>query len=115
LSDFLIGRHQREILAYLQRSDELVSALSPDNVRSRVLDDRFLRPLSHQIRRIEPWKVLSATGEHKESSKQHLRRILSVQQDITELDIEYESKPIADFFPKATVTFADIAGFSMEF
>jgi hypothetical protein len=97
LSDFLIGRHQREILAYLQRSDELVSALSPDNVRSRVLDDRFLRPLSHQIRRIEPWKVLS------------------VQQDITELDIEYESKPIADFFPKATVTFADIAGFSMEF
>jgi hypothetical protein len=94
--DFLVQRRQRHVVDKADRTNQLVSTLFPSNVRDRLLgqntvqDDFVFQDDNKTVRS-------NLTAEYLEKTK--------VTGDLGPVDPTnpYETKPIADLFPEATV------------
>ena len=92
LYDSTIRRRHKKIIKAATLSNALVSSLFPENVRSRIISEESQRQRSDS-----PDKPTMGTRQTSVTSM---------------AEIPKGSKPIADLFPRATVLFADIAGFT---
>lgn len=91
LYDATIRRRHKKIIKAATLSNALVSSLFPENVRSRIIKEESQR------RRVTDSEEQDTSVEVKQKSSS---------------EVSKGSKPIADLFPRATVLFADIAGFT---
>eukprot|EP00934_Nitzschia_sp_Nitz4_P003423 Nitzschia sp. Nitz4//scaffold22_size323478//228950//232528//NITZ4_000565-RA/size323478-snap-gene-0.561-mRNA-1//-1//CDS//3329543109//3413//frame0 len=103
--DWLVERRQKTVLNTAIKSSAIVSSLFPKNVRTRLL----------------------AMTEEKELHRKHSTQKSKLKSFITEITsgvaedditatkndgMAFDSRPIADLFPEATVMFADIVSFT---
>ncbi|CAB9527346.1 Receptor-type guanylate cyclase gcy [Seminavis robusta] len=108
--DFFVQLRNRKVVAKAKRSNAIVSALFPKNVR-----DRIMKEAEEQV---EAELAANKKGRSRFAApKTQLKSFLSdgqkekddqQQQGVT----AFGGKPIADLFPSATVMFADISGFT---
>jgi hypothetical protein len=86
-----------------EKSEAIVSALFPDNVRDRLFNKGKDKKKSKDKKSFEP-------------AKARMKNFLSSEHDSVDMDImggeSEEDRPIADLFPETTILFADIAGFT---
>jgi class 3 adenylate cyclase len=97
--DFIVQQRQKKLLMTAQRTDAVVSSLFPEDVQRRIMAD----------------------AEEKEKKEQRMtvtNKMKEFLQDTTQPTskgakaAELRGKPIADFFPEATVMFANLVGFT---
>jgi Adenylate and Guanylate cyclase catalytic domain len=102
LYDFFVQRRQAIVLATAKHTTAVISSLFPKKVRDMILEDAREQALNHTSpRRASPFGSLP---------RSQLRSFLD---EGNNCDHEvHNTKPIADFFPEATVLFADISGFT---
>jgi hypothetical protein len=102
----LVERRQRRVLLEAQRTNALVGSLFPEAVRDRLLKQ------SEDKRKGGMFKKRS--GEVEAAPKLRLKSFMADDNRATLANMAGVSntEPIADLFPKATVLFADIAGFT---
>lgn len=101
LYDKIVELQQEKMLAAAARTTKIVSSLFPSNVRDRIFKD-----VEEQGE--EDFKKSKSTV-YGEAPKAQLRDFL---QDNDEERTPFETKPIADLFPSATIMFADMVGFT---
>ncbi len=89
LYDVMIQRRHKKIIKAATLSNALVTSLFPENVRSRIIREESKR------RRAGNPETPSLEAKSNAS-----------------IELPKGGKPIADLFPRATVLFADIAGFT---
>jgi class 3 adenylate cyclase len=104
----LVERRQRRVLLEAQRTNALVGSLFPEAVRDRLLkqsEDKYNRKGGMFKKR---------TGEVEAAPKLRLKTFMADDNRATLANMAgvSDTEPIADLFPKATVLFADIAGFT---
>ena len=109
LYDFVVQRGQRELVAVAERTNKLVSELFPRNVKDRLLGEKGYADGGGK------GSDHLAGGNRKGSTHS---RDAAFSSDLT-LNTKsgselrpYETKPIADLFPNATVMFGDLVGFT---
>jgi class 3 adenylate cyclase len=97
--DFIVQQRQKKLLTTAQRTNAVVSSLFPEDVQRRIMAD-------------------AEEQEKKEQRMTVTNKMKEFLQDNTEPTsksakaAELRGKPIADFFPEATVMFADLVGFT---
>jgi hypothetical protein len=111
LYDFFVYRRQRELIVKAERTNKLVSELFPSNVKDRLLDDggSVMRKGSTHFDRGSMNRASSMRSIDGFATDMTLvSRTGSVSNRIN----PYQSRPIADLFPSATVMFGDLVGFT---
>ena len=107
LYDFFVQRRNETVVLKAKRSNAIVSALFPKNVR-----DRIMKEAEEQV------EAEMANGKRRfgTAQKTQLKSFLNegahMDKDQAAAGVAFAGKPIADLFPSATVMFADIAGFT---
>eukprot|EP00934_Nitzschia_sp_Nitz4_P004508 Nitzschia sp. Nitz4//scaffold87_size112219//63226//66821//NITZ4_004078-RA/size112219-augustus-gene-0.60-mRNA-1//-1//CDS//3329559381//4498//frame0 len=102
--DWLVERRQETVLNTAMKSTAIVSSLFPKNVRTRLLamSDEKDRNTKHSTQKSKLKSFIAeisgGTDDDGPSSKHD--------------GIAFDSRPIADLFPEATVLFADIVNFT---
>ena len=120
LYDIWVKRQTKKLAKDAKRSNAILSSLFPANVRDRLLEDAAGKnrpsaskhggvssdenmPTKNRLKNyLEDGELAEGYGKSKGNS--------NVDDD--EEVLGYDSAPIADLFPEATVMFADIAGFT---
>jgi class 3 adenylate cyclase len=97
--DFIVQQRQKKLLMTAQRTDAVVSSLFPEDVQRRIMADAEEKEKKEQR--------MTVTNKMKEFL-QDATQPASKSGKATEL----RGKPIADFFPEATVMFANLVGFT---
>jgi Adenylate and Guanylate cyclase catalytic domain len=99
-----VRRRHEKVVGTAAQSDAIVSSLFPSTVRDRLYDDYCTQNANRYRTKSRLRSFMKdVTSEFDPQSKS----------DMADGDIiAYKTKPIADFFPDATVLFADIAGFT---
>ena len=87
-----VQRRQKTVLSSALRTNALVSAMFPSNVRDRIM--------AEAAKNSKPERGLS----HFEGSKRKLKSFLADEPDIDKDDSVFQSKPIADLFPAVTIS-----------
>lgn len=110
LYDFLVRRRQHKVMNSAMRDDAIVSSLFPATIRERLFKDNT----DHDKRGLntnnsdKAWRSLLHP-----TPRAQLRRLLRQSSNgDDEVRIENDSDPIADFFPRCSIVFADITGFT---
>eukprot|EP00934_Nitzschia_sp_Nitz4_P001284 Nitzschia sp. Nitz4//scaffold346_size17405//55//2740//NITZ4_008827-RA/size17405-processed-gene-0.3-mRNA-1//-1//CDS//3329548641//1284//frame0 len=102
--DWLVERRQKTVLNTAMKSSAIVSSLFPKNVRTRLLDmaeEKGNQPKhSTQKSKLKTFMAEISGGTDDEGSTGKTE------------GMAFDSRPIADLFPEATVMFADIVGFT---
>ncbi|GAX15863.1 hypothetical protein FisN_2Lu430 [Fistulifera solaris] len=101
LYDYLVLLRQRKVVEAARRTNKIVTALFPSNVR-----DRILKEADEQIQ-VQMNKKSFGFG-----AKAQLKDFVQDDNVLENGNSAFDSKPIADLFPDATVMFADIVGFT---
>eukprot|EP00526_Cylindrotheca_closterium_P003678 CAMPEP_0113651902 /NCGR_PEP_ID=MMETSP0017_2-20120614/27686_1 /TAXON_ID=2856 /ORGANISM="Cylindrotheca closterium" /LENGTH=1286 /DNA_ID=CAMNT_0000564645 /DNA_START=247 /DNA_END=4110 /DNA_ORIENTATION=- /assembly_acc=CAM_ASM_000147 len=97
--DCIVQRRQKKLLVTAQRTNAVVSSLFPEDVQRRIMQE-------------------AEANEKKEQRMTVTNKMKEFLQDTNETQpksnkaTELRGKPIADFFPEATVMFADLVGFT---
>lgn len=108
--DRFVRRRNKEVVDAAARSGRIVCSLFPANVRDRLLAEEAEAEKRRRDQRSNPtFSIFQKVGTTEE------RRSLPAAEDATDTETDddlYETKPIADLFPDASVLFADIAGFT---
>ena len=110
LYDFFVQRRNETVVLKAKRSNAIVSALFPKNVR-----DRIMKEAEEQV---EAEMAMAKGGKRrfgiaqKTQLKSFLNEGAHTEKDQAAAGVAFAGKPIADLFPSATVMFADIAGFT---
>jgi Adenylate and Guanylate cyclase catalytic domain len=99
LYDCWVELRQRRLLQVAEQSSAILSSLFPSNVRDRL----FLTESGNE-------KSTRNVGRH--AFQPIKSRLKSYLENDTANNSNQSSSPIADFFPEATVLFADISGFT---
>jgi hypothetical protein len=103
LYDRLVHVRQMKVLDTAQRSNAIVASLFPVEVQKRLMNT------SGKLNKKNKQSVSSRVAE---GAKFKLKSFLNNESG-SDADMEpIEDKPIADLFPKTTVLFADISGFT---
>jgi hypothetical protein len=84
--DRMLSRRQEKTMNSAIRTSNLVSSMFPETVRERLMEE-----------------ALQNEGEHS---------VLDGKGNPSSVGKGFKTKPIADFFPEATIMFADISGFT---
>lgn len=110
LYDFFVQLRNEKVVAKAKRSNAIVSALFPKNVR-----DRIMKEAEEQVEA----ELAQGKGRRNRFSapKSQLKTFLSDGQQAPNNNAPagvtaFGGKPIADLFPSATVMFGDISGFT---
>ena len=94
--DCITSRRQKQLLAVAKRTNNLISTLFPKDVQRRIFEDAEI----DVNMKIDPDEFDEAfgdeTGAHLEGMVENKTR----------------KKAIADYFPSATIIFADLVGFT---
>ena len=103
LFDCLVTRRQARLLNTALRQNAIVSSLFPKSVHKKLMEEAEVK-----------------TGSNKKDNKILANRlslgaVLNNDGNIMDGAINLDSKPIADLFPKTTIMFADISGFTGTF
>lgn len=94
LFDCLVTRRQAKLLNTALRQNAIVNSLFPKSVQKKLMEE-------------------AAVKQSAPSTSRYKRNIKTFLSDDEEgKAIALDSKPIADLFPKTTIMFADIAGFT---
>lgn len=108
--DFFVQRRNETVVLKAKRSNAIVSALFPKNVR-----DRIMKEAEEQVEA----EMANAKGgkrrfgmAQKTQLKSFLNEGAATDKNQAAAGVAFAGKPIADLFPSATVMFADIAGFT---
>lgn len=97
--DFIVQQRQKKLLMTAQRTNAVVSSLFPEDVQRRIMAEAEAQEKKEQR--------MTVTNKMKEF-------LQDTAQPTSKGDkaAELRGKPIADFFPEATVMFADLVGFT---
>lgn len=95
LYDRLMKQQHEKVIKAANLSNALVSSLFPESVRSRIVADQQQQ-----------------SNKNQRSSSKSIIIHHSKKEGSTERRTSTTSKPIADLFPRVTVMFADISGFT---
>lgn len=101
--DFFVQQRNQTVVMKAKRSNAIVSALFPKNIR-----DRIMKEAEEQM---EAEMDSNKKRRFGTTQKTQLRSFLSDDGEKV-AGVAFAGKPIADLFPSATVMFADIAGFT---
>eukprot|EP00934_Nitzschia_sp_Nitz4_P000129 Nitzschia sp. Nitz4//scaffold16_size188269//96486//104413//NITZ4_001795-RA/size188269-snap-gene-0.143-mRNA-1//-1//CDS//3329538529//129//frame0 len=96
--DVLVERRQKKVMNTALKSSAIVSSLFPKNIRDRLFETGG-----------------TMNGQSPASQKHQLRSFISKEDEGTATGNDVQamtSRPIADLFPEATVSFGDIANFT---
>mmetsp|Transcript_6696 Transcript_6696/g.18744 ORF Transcript_6696/g.18744 Transcript_6696/m.18744 type:complete len:1206 (-) Transcript_6696:178-3795(-) len=104
--DFLVQRRQRRTVLKAKQTNKIVAALFPSNVR-----DRLLKDAAEQAEQQLEEKNNKAKFKFGGAQKDQLKMFMDEEEEQHKHQ-PYNTKPIADLFPSATVMFADIVGFT---
>jgi hypothetical protein len=99
--DTMVEKRQNRVVQAAVRSDAIVRSIFPSNVRDRLYADAK--------RKDEQRNIDTKKGIFIDTQKNRIKRFMDDGEDAGRVD------PIADLFPKTTVLFADIAGFTGTF
>jgi len=100
----LVDKRQEKVMTSASQANAVVKSLFPRNVRDRIMKDT-----EEQDRKAKE-DSSKKSGFFNEAAKRRLKTFLDEENgDGGEF---FNSKPIADLFPAATVLFADIVGFT---
>jgi class 3 adenylate cyclase len=99
LYDRFVNKKNKKILQAAKESHAIISSLFPAQVRSRVFQNQSSKD-----------EELECTPTNSNSEKTFAELHNGVGD--THGDFMYNTKPIADLFPDATILFADIVGFT---
>jgi len=100
----LVDKRQEKVMTSASQANAVVKSLFPRNVRDRIMKDT-----EEQDRKAKE-DSSKKSGFFNEAAKRRLKSFLDEEGgDGGEF---FNSKPIADLFPAATVLFADIVGFT---
>jgi class 3 adenylate cyclase len=95
--DRFIQKRNEKVVNAAARSNAIVSALFPSNVRDRLFAEA---------------KEEEEKGNRWLSTKSGLKNFLTEGEAKTDDDMMFKSKPIADLFPETSIMFADLVGFT---
>ena len=98
LFDCLVTRRQTKLLNTALRQSAIVNSLFPKNVQQKLMEEAEVN--------------LDAKAEKKPFKRRTLTTFLNDNRDNEEIIVSLDTKPIADLFPKTTIMFADISGFT---
>lgn len=98
LFDCLVTRRQAKLLNTALRQNAIVSSLFPKSVQKKLMEEAEVKAKGHD-------------GKGKINPRS-LGAVLTDDGIVKQKAITLDSKPIADLFPKTTIMFADIAGFT---
>jgi len=100
----LVDKRQNKVMTTAVRANAIVSSLFPSSVRDRIMRDTAdnRKPEVTESKR---------GGFFAEAPKKQLKTFLN-EENIEGDEFVFNTKPIADLFPEATVLFADISGFT---
>jgi hypothetical protein len=123
----MVARRQHKTMQTAIRTNRLVSTLFPANVRDRVLNgasgERRREEFKEENDEREEMGITSRLvsklwpANVRDRVKNEAKKKLGSDQDDLVKSFDdgigiYKTRPIAEFFPQATVMFADIAGFT---
>jgi len=97
--DCIVQRRQKKLLVTAQRTNAVVSSLFPEDVQRRIMQEAEAQEKKEQR--------MTVTNKMKEFLQDTTQ-----QPSKSDKATELRGKPIADFFPEATVMFADLVGFT---
>ncbi|KAL3944053.1 MAG: hypothetical protein SGBAC_001881 [Bacillariaceae sp.] len=97
--DCIVQRRQKKLLVTAQRTNAVVSSLFPEDVQRRIMQEAEAQEKKEQR--------MTVTNKMKEFLQD-----TNQQPSKSDKATELRGKPIADFFPEATVMFADLVGFT---
>lgn len=97
--DCIVQRRQKKLLVTAQRTNAVVSSLFPEDVQRRIMQEAEAQEKKEQR--------MTVTNKMKEFLQDTTQ-----PQSKSDKATELRGKPIADFFPEATVMFADLVGFT---
>ena len=112
--DYLVQRRQKKVHDAAVKSAAIVSSLFPKEVRDRLYqvaeekDDPIQNPSGKGGNKKMLKGYLGDDGDNGDEEGE-FEEPLSGDKVVPEI---YDTKPIADLFPRTTVMFADIAGFT---
>jgi class 3 adenylate cyclase len=95
--DRFIQKRNEKVINAAARSNAIVSALFPSNVRDRLFAEA---------------KEEEQKGNRWLAPKSGLKNFLAEGEAKTDDGMMFKSKPIADLFPETTIMFADLVGFT---
>jgi len=101
-----VQRRQRRTVLKAKQTNKIVAALFPSNVR-----DRLLKDAAEQAEQQLEEKNNKAKFKFGGAQKDQLKMFMDEEEEQHKHQ-PYNTKPIADLFPSATVMFADIVGFT---
>lgn len=105
LYDFYVTLRQRKVMMAAKRSNAVVASLFPKKVRERMLKEAEEQILAQEKSGQKGILRLGAVP------KAQLKNFL--EDNITKADgVAFDTKPIADLFPSATIMYGDISGFT---
>lgn len=90
----MVVRHQRKLIDTATRTNALITTLFPKEIQRRILQEASSKEAMKT-------KVLNKVLGNDEKAELH--EVLAAREEV---------KSIADFFPNATIFFADISGFT---
>ena len=103
LFDCLVTRRQARLLNTALRQNAIVSSLFPKSVHKKLMEEAEVKTSSDK------------KNNKNLANRLSLGAVLSNDGNIMDGAINLDSKPIADLFPKTTIMFADISGFTGTF
>ena len=110
--DYLVTRRQKKVHDAAVKSAAIVSSLFPKEIRDRLYEVNEEKDDPKKISGVGSGKKMLKGylgDDDKENGNDDLEDSQTGAQGIPEV---YDTKPIADLFPRTTVMFADIAGFT---
>jgi hypothetical protein len=101
LFDCLVTRRQARLLNTALRQNAIVSSLFPKSIHKKLMEEAEVKTPSSD-----------AKSKKNLANRLSLGAVLNNDGNLIETDITFDSKPIADLFPRTTIMFADISGFT---
>jgi Adenylate and Guanylate cyclase catalytic domain len=113
--DVAVQRRNTKVVSTAARTSEIVASIFPKDVQKRILEEAEARERQEAVYKRQRKRPNSADlvdffNFGKEENKGGLSAAESVENSVDNWNSR--TKPIADFFPAATILFADIIGFT---